>query len=63
MKKKYEEKKRLKIKGKGKVKEEEEGKSNGMIKSQKKLIRDERGKMVIEDEDEKIVKKLMKKGI
>ncbi len=52
-------KKRFKFTATGKVKVAQAGKRHGMIKRHSKFIRNARGTMVLNDCDEKLVKKYM----
>lgn len=52
-------KKRFKVTGSGKIKAGAQGKRHGMIKRHAKFIRNARGTMVLNDSDEKIVKKYL----
>ena len=52
-------KKRFKMTASGRVKVAAAGKRHGMIKRTKKFIRNARGRMVLSDQDARIVKKYM----
>lgn len=52
-------KKRFKITGTGKIVAYAAGKRHGMIKRTAKFVRNARGGMVLEDGDQKLVKKYM----
>ncbi len=52
-------KKRFSMTATGKVKSGPAGKRHGMIKRSPKFVRDNRGMMILSDQDAKIVKKYM----
>ena len=55
-------KKRFKLTALGKVKSGQAGKQHGMIKRTNKQIRNQRGTMILSDQDARIVKKFMPYG-
>jgi large subunit ribosomal protein L35 len=55
-------KKRFKLTASGKVKSGQAGKQHGMIKRTNKQIRNQRGTMILSDQDARIVKKFMPYG-
>ena len=62
MKTKSSDKKRFKLTASGKVKSGQAGKQHGMIKRTNKQIRNQRGTMILSDQDARIVKKFMPYG-
>ena len=62
MKNKSSAKKRFSFTGTGKVRANQAGKQHGMIKRTKKFIRNQRGTMILSDQDARIVKKFLPYG-
>jgi large subunit ribosomal protein L35 len=55
-------KKRFSLTGTGKVRSNQAGKRHGMVKRNKRMIRNQRGTTILKDQDGRIVKQFMPYG-